>query len=224
MTLPKVIYIMGMPGAGKGTQAEKLAETIGYKQFSTGDAFRSIARQDTELGHKVKNIIDNGILCPPELAAEVVITAIQDSVTGDTGLIFDGTPRTVLESEIVDKFFLDHKYGRPLAIYLEVKKEIMIERNAKRLYCMEIEGGFPIISEADKARCEHMGGVIGQRPDDAPDKFMMRYNQFMEHTYPVVEKYREEKILHVLDGTRSIEEVQKDIMGVIDQYDFEKKS
>ncbi|MCE9642792.1 MAG: nucleoside monophosphate kinase [Candidatus Andersenbacteria bacterium] len=224
MKLPKVIYIMGMPGAGKGTQAEKLCAEIGYKQFSTGDAFRSISRQDTELGHKVKNIIDNGILCPPELAAEVVMAAIKDLVTEDAGLIFDGTPRTVRESEIIDEFFLEHNYGRPLAIYLEVKKEIMMERNAKRLYCMDVEGGFPVLDEEDKKRCQDMGGVVGQRPDDAPDKFMMRYNQFMEHTYPVVEKYREERILYTIDGTQSIEEVNREVMGIISRYDFEKKS
>lgn len=215
---------MGMPSAGKGTQAEMLSEKIGYKQFSTGNAFRTISRQDTELGKRVKDTIDNGFLAPPEMAAEVVIAAIQDSVADDTGLVFDGTPRTVLESEIVDEFFLEHGYGRPLAIYLEVKKEIMMDRSAKRLYCMGIEEGFPVMDDEDTKKCVTLGGVVARRPDDDPEKFLTRYNEFMKHTYPVVEKYREERILYTVNGTLSIPDVQAEIMSIINNYDIEKKS
>ncbi len=224
MTLPKVIYVMGMPGAGKGTQAELLSEKIGYKQFSTGNAFRTISHQESDLGRRVKDTIDNGFLAPPEMAAEVVIAAISDIVSHDTGLVFDGTPRTVRESEMVDQFFLENGYGRPLAIYLDVNKEIMMERNLHRMYCMGIDDGFPIVDDEDTAKCISLGGVVGRRPDDEPDKFLTRYNQFMEHTYPVVERYREEKILHVVDGIPEIQTVHESIMHVIDQYDYEKKS
>lgn len=224
MTLPKVIYVMGMPGAGKGTQAERLSAAIGYKQFSTGNAFRSISRQDTDLGKRVKDTIDNGYLAPPEMAAEVVIAAIQDSVEHSTGLVFDGTPRTVRESEIIDAFFLEHGYGRPFIIYLEVEKEIMMERNSKRLYCMDVPEDFPVLDDADKARCASLGGNVGRRPDDESEKFLTRYNEFMKHTYPVVEKYRAEQILQAINGTLSIEAVHKDVMRIIDQYDYEKKS
>lgn len=215
---------MGMPGAGKGTQAELLSEAIGYKQFSTGNAFRTISHQDTELGRRVRDTIDNGFLAPPEMAAEVVITAIKDFVSHDSGLVFDGTPRTVRESEMVDEFFLEHGYGRPLAIYLEVNKEVMMERNSKRMYCMDIEDGFPVIDSEDEAICLSRGGRIGRRPDDEPDKFLTRYNQFMEHTYPVVQRYEQEHILHAVDGIPDIQTVHQEIMDIIRQYDYEKKS
>ncbi|OGY36006.1 MAG: hypothetical protein A3E36_04270 [Candidatus Andersenbacteria bacterium RIFCSPHIGHO2_12_FULL_45_11b] len=224
MILPKVLYVMGMPGAGKGTQAEMIAETVGYMQFSTGNAFRTISRQDTDLGRRVKETIDNGFLAPPEMAAEVVIAAVQEFVSHDTGLVFDGTPRTVRESEIVDQFFLDHGYGRPLVLYLEVSKEIMMERSSKRLYCMDIADGFPVLDDKDAALCASRGGRVGRRPDDEPEKFLTRYNEFMKHTYPVVERYRKESILHVIDGSQDRHVVHEAIMGIIGQYDYEKKS
>ena len=123
MKLPKVIYVMGPPGAGKGTQAQLLAEKIAYKRFSTGDAFREAARQDTPFGRKVKETIENGFLMPPESAAEVVINAIQKHIEAGDGLIFDGTPRTVKEAAMVDEFFDEAGYGKPLAIYLKVDRE-----------------------------------------------------------------------------------------------------
>lgn len=216
-SLPKVIYVMGPPGAGKGTQAEKLTQEIGYHRFSTGDAFRTISRQDTELGRKVKETIDNGILCPPELAAKVVIEAIKTHIKSAKGLVFDGTPRTVREAELVDQFFSDNGYGRPLAIYLAVDQEEMIARNSKRKFCMDIPGDFPVITEADVKRCEELGGRVGTRPDDAPEVFSTRWTQFMENTWPVIEKYRSEGILQEVDGRHPMEDVHDAVMAVVNK-------
>lgn len=215
--LPKVIYVMGPPGAGKGTQAEMLSQELGYHRFSTGDAFRAITRQNTPLGKKVKDLIDNGILCPPELTAEVVIDAVKKFVTDGHGLVFDGTPRTVKEAQIVDDFFAKHNYGRPLAIRLVVDKETMMERNSKRKFCLDIAGDFPINSDEDRKKCESLGGRVGMRPDDAPDKFETRWSQFMENTWPVIEKYTKEGILHEVDGKKSIEEVHKQVMEIVEE-------
>lgn len=216
MKLPKVIYVMGPPGAGKGTQAEMLAQAVDYHRFSTGDAFRAITRQDTDLGRQVKALIDNGILCPPELAAEVVIDAVKKYVSEHKGLVFDGTPRTVRESEIVDQFFTDNGYGRPLAIRLVVDKKDMVTRNSKRRFCLDIAGDFPVITEADEARCHSLGGRVGVRPDDDDAKKLeTRWSQFMENTWPVIEKYKEEGILEEVDGQKDINEVHQAVMQVI---------
>lgn len=219
MALPKVIYVMGPPGAGKGTQAQMLAEQIRYHRFSTGDAFRTISRQDTELGRKVKQTIDNGILCPPELAAQVVIEAIETRVSANTGLVFDGTPRTVREAEIVDQFFADHAYGRPLAIHLVVDKADMIARNSKRRFCLDIAGDFPVITEEDEKRCAALGGRVGTRPDDEDAKKLeTRWSQFMENTYPVIQKYKREGILQEVDGKLEVLAVHQAVMQVVEQY------
>lgn len=215
--LPKVIYVMGPPGAGKGTQAQMLAEKLGYHRFSTGDAFRAITRQDTPLGRKVKEIIDNGFLCPPELAAEVVIGAIKEHVNDGTGLIFDGTPRTVKEAQLVDDFFTQNNYGRPLAILLDVDRADMVERNSKRRFCLDIAGDFPVITLEDEKKCADLGGRVGTRPDDDPKKFETRWNEFQANTLPVIMAYEQEGILHRVDGKKSIDDVHADVMEVVEK-------
>lgn len=218
MELPKVIYVMGAPGAGKGTQAELLASNIGYQRFSTGDAFREIARQDSDLGRRVKETCENGFLAPPEMAAEIVMSAVKKHIKRGEGLVFDGTPRTVKEAHLVDDFFYEEGYGRPLVIYLKVDKDEMIRRNSIRRFCLGIKGDFPVQNEDDKKRCEELGGMIGIRPDDEPDKFKTRWDEFMSQTYPVVKEYIEQGIVNELDGMKSISEVQEAVRTVINDY------
>ena len=215
--LPKVIYVMGPPGAGKGTQAEKLAKEIGYHRFSTGDAFRAMARQDTPLGRKVNEIIHGkGKLMPGEDAAAVVIDAVKKFVSEDKGLIFDGTPRTIIEANIIDDFFKEEGYGRPLAILLDVDKEDMIARNTKRRFCLGIDNDFPVVGEEDEKRCAELGGRVDMREDDKPEKITTRWEEFMNKTYPVIEQYEKEGILYRVDGTKSIEDVHKQVKQMIE--------
>ena len=216
--LPRVIYLKGPPGGGKGTQAHRLAEKIGYSRFSTGDAFREVSRQDSELGRRVKETIDNGFLAPPEMAAEIVIAAVRTRIEAGEGLIFDGTPRTVEESKVVDDFFAEQGYGKPLIMYLAVDKNEMIRRNSIRKFCLGIAGDFPVVTDEDRERCEKAGGKIGTRPDDDPTKFATRWDEFMTRTYPVVEGYRQKGIVHEVDGMPSVEEVHAQIMEVVKSY------
>lgn len=216
--LPKVIYLMGPPGGGKGTQAQMLAEKIGYSRCSTGDGFREVSRQDSELGRRVRETIDNGFLAPPEMAAEIVITAVKKRIEAGEGLIFDGTPRTIEESKLVDDFFAEQGYGKPLIIYLAVDKNEMIKRNSIRKFCLGIAGDFPVVTDQDRERCEKAGGKIGTRPDDDPTKFATRWDEFMTRTYPVVESYRQQGIVHEVDGMPSVEEVHAQIMEVVKSY------
>lgn len=218
-SLARVIYIMGPPGAGKGTQAARLAKKIGYVQFSTGNAFREVAGQDTELGREVKEKIDNGYLAPPEMAAKIVMTAVEKYLERGEGLVFDGTPRTEEEGEIVDKFFVDRGYGNPLPILLRVDREEMAKRNAKRQFCLKVKGGdFPVFTPADEERCRKSRGKVGRRPDDDPGKFATRWQEFMTRTYPVAEKYRRQGILREVDGMLTISEVHGQVMKVIEGF------
>jgi adenylate kinase len=217
--LPKVIYVMGPPGAGKGTQAQLLAEKIGYARFSTGDAFREAARQDTPFGRRVKQTIDNGFLMPPEDAAEVVIGAMQKHIAAGNGLIFDGTPRTVKEAAMVDAFFEEQGYGQPLAIYLKVDREEMIRRNSRRKFCLGVSGDFPVVTDEDRLKCEKLGGQVGSRADDAPEKFVTRWDEFMNQTHPVVERYLQEGIAKEVDGMPAPPVVHESVMEVIKSFD-----
>jgi len=210
---------MGPPGAGKGTQAELLAQELGYHQFSTGAGFRKVAAQDTELGRKVKATIDAGILAPPEMAGEIVIKAIEEHMEAGRGLIFDGTPRTVAEGKIVDDFFVSHKYGKPLVIYVNVDKEEMMERNSKRKYCLGVADDFPVVDEAGEARCAEMGGQVGTRPDDGATEMETRWKEFMNQTWPVIQGYQGQDMVNEVDGLGTVEEVQAAIMEIVNKYD-----
>ena len=210
---------MGPPGAGKGTQARLLARDIGYIQFSTGDAFREVSRQDTPLGKKVKETIDNGYLAPPEMAAEIVTTTVKKHMDAGHGLIFDGSPRTVEEAKLIDDFFDAQDYGKPLVIYLKVDKEEMMKRNSKRLYCLGISGDFPVVSDDDRARCQKLGGEVGIRPDDEPAKFATRWQQFMDRTYPVIQNYQRQNMVHELDALPPIPDVHQSVMDIIHHFD-----
>lgn len=222
MKLPKVIYVMGMPGAGKGTQAEMLSHDIKYSQFSTGSAFRQIAREDSDLGRKVKHFVDNGFLTPPEIAADVVLAAVHERLVDGEGIVFDGTPRTLEEAEVVNKRLLEEGYGVPLVIYLEVEKNTMIERNSKRKLCLQVEKEFPVTTHKDELMCEKLGGVVGTRPDDEKEKFTTRYNQFMELTYPVIElqKRNHPELFYRVNGLLEPHQVHALVMDIIKQFEM----
>lgn len=213
--MPQVIYIMGPPGAGKGTQAQLLADKIGYDRFSTGDAFRELSAKDTPLGQEVKNLIDNGIFAPPSLAAKIVIEAISDHLKAGKGIIFDGSPRTLEEAVIIDKYFIDSGYGHPLVIVLKIDRAEMEKRNSKRRFCLGIKGQFAVMNDADTTRCQQLGGSVGVRPDDEPGKFAARWQQFQDRAFPVIQNYSKQGIAHEVDGMRSIEIVHDDIMKYV---------
>lgn len=221
--LPKVIYIMGPPGAGKGTQASFLAKEIGYHQFSTGAAFRAVARQETELGRQVRQVMERGELCPPPLAAQVVIEAVREQVQAGKGIVFDGTPRTLEEAAIVDAWLAEQGYGRPLVILLDIDRRQMEERNLKRRYCLDITPDFPVLSVEDMERCEKIGGRVGRRPDDEPDKFSARWQQYTDLTKPVVDRYEQEDILARVDGRSAIEDVHAAVMQVVRSHGAAEK-
>jgi adenylate kinase len=219
MSLPKVIYVMGAPGAGKGTQAEMLAQAIGYVRFSTGDAFREMARQNTPQGRKVDAIIHGqGKLMPPEEAAEIVMNAVKKYVKAGHGLVFDGTPRTVQEAAMVDEFFAANNYSRPLVIHLRTNKEDMIARNSRRQFCLGIEGDFPVVTDDDRRRCESLGGRVGMREHDQAEKINVRCHEFKNKTWPVIEQYEREGVLHTVDGQQSIAEVHTAVMHIIHSF------
>lgn len=213
---------MGMPGAGKGTQAEMLSHDIQYYQFSTGNAFRQIAMQDSELGRNVKHIIESGLLTPPEMATEVVLSSIKDIIAQGRGIVFDGTPRTLPEAESINSRFLQEGYGIPLVIYLKVNKETMIERNSKRRLCINAENEFPVTTHVDEERCKELGGTVGTRPDDEKEKFTTRYNQFMELTYPAImsHKDRHPELFFEVDGLLEAHQVHALVMDIIKQFEM----
>lgn len=218
--LSKIIYVMGAPGAGKGTQADLLAKAIGYDRFSTGAVLRKLTQQDTPLGREVKELIDNGRFAPPPLAAKIVMNAVEEHFMQGRGIVFDGSPRTLEEAIKIDAFFESHHYGQPLVILLKIDEQEMRARTSKRLFCLDIPNDFPVVTDKDKAHCQELSGRIGVRPDDGEKKLAIRWEVFNNRTMPVIESYRQQGLLQEIDGVGSIAEVHHRVMHVVNSYEY----
>jgi len=118
-----------------------------------------------------------------------------------------------------DDFFEKQGYGKPLAIFLKVDKDEMIKRNSQRKFCLGVAGDFPVVTDEDKMKCDEQGGTVGTRPDDGLDKMEMRWNEFMNQTHPVVERYLYEGVAKEVDGLLEVFKVHDEVMNVINSYD-----
>lgn len=183
------LIIFGPPGAGKGTQAKKISETYEIPHVSTGDIFRTAIKNETELGKKVKSILDAGDLVPDELVVKLIKEELQEPDYTE-GYILDGFPRTVPQAEAFDDY-LDQQNSRVDAfLELQVPEEELVSRILSR-----DEG----------------------RSDDTEDKVKKRLEVYREETAPVKEHYKKQDLVYTIDGVGSIEEIFKRIQDVLDK-------
>jgi adenylate kinase len=185
------VILLGPPGAGKGTQAQRLVQEYGIVQLSTGDMLRAAVGAGTSVGQRVKDIMARGGLCPDELVVAIVADRISQGDAG-AGFILDGFPRTVPQAAALDKMLTDKGLKLDAVIKLKVDSEILQERIANR------------VAEA-KAR----GAPL--RPDDNPDVLRTRIEAYRAQTAPLIDYYRERGILQIVDGMAPIPEVARAI-------------
>ena len=200
------IVLLGAPGAGKGTQAAKLVEEFGTPHISTGDMLRAAVKAGTELGKKAKSFMDAGDLVPDDVIIGLVTERLGEPDT-EKGFILDGFPRTSAQAVALDAEL--SKLGRPLsaALLIDVDSEVIVKRLTSRRMCKDC--GY-IGSEAD-AQCPKCGGEMYQRDDDKPETIKNRLDVYEKNTSPLVEYYRGQGILKVVDGNRDIDLVYTDV-------------
>jgi len=204
------IILIGPPGSGKGTQAKLLEERHNMKQLSSGDMLRAAVSEGTEIGQKAKSYMEAGELVPDELVVEIVTDQIEK--LGDTGFILDGFPRNVHQAEVLDRM-LD-KRGRNIdrVLVVEVSDDLLVDRVAGRYTCANCGEGYH-----DKFKQPEQDGVCDKcgstefirRPDDNPDTVRNRLAVYHEQTKPLVDYYKEQGKVRVIDGEQPIEEVTK---------------
>lgn len=174
------LIIIGAPGSGKGTQAELIQEHFGLRHFSTGAQIRREIAAGTEIGLQVKDRVERGELVSDELINQVVVSAITHN---NEGLIFDGYPRSIVQEETLDQLLKKYVESPIRAfIYLNVRKELLIERILER-------------------------GKTSGRADDTLEVFEDRYKAYLEETKPLVDSYREKGILVEIDGNDTAENI-----------------
>lgn len=204
--LPDVI-LFGIQGSGKGTQGKMLASEYGYTVFDTGSALRAIAAEESELGVKVKTIIERGDLVPTEVVMEVIADFI-DKQNGDQPIVFDGIPRNKEQQEQFDA--LMEKVGKaPTPVLIDISRDVAEKRLLMRKVCSKCKKIFPgdyASSECNEDDCDK---TLETRKDDNPEAINKRLDIFVQETMPVIESYKASGKLITIDGLPSIPEVSE---------------
>ncbi len=210
------IIMLGAPGAGKGTQAKKIAEKYKIPHISTGDIFRANIKEGTELGKKAKTYMDQGLLVPDELVVDLVVDRVkQDDCTN--GYVLDGFPRTIPQAESLDAAL--EKIGEKIdyAINVEVPDENIVRRMSGRRACLGCGATYHIehIPPKTEGICDTCGKELVLRDDDKPETVTKRLNVYHEQTQPLIDYYTDKKVLAEVDGTKDMAEVFSDIVKIL---------
>ena len=211
------LILLGLPGAGKGTQAERIVKEFNIPHISTGDMFRAALKNETPLGLEAKKYMDAGELVPDEVTNNIVKERLQEDDVKD-GFLLDGYPRTLNQSEALKANL--QEIGRDLdaVIYLNVPKEVLVERLAGRYICSECGATYHKLNNPTKVDgvCDNCGSTeFYQREDDKPETAEKRIQVNEEQTQKLVKFYQDEDVLVEFDGNRDHKEVFAEIQELL---------
>ena len=208
------IIMLGAPGAGKGTQAKKIAAKYGIPHISTGDIFRANIKNGTELGKKAKTYMDQGLLVPDELVVDLVVDRVKQE---DCKNVLDGFPRTIPQAEALDKALTDLGEKMDYAIDVDVPDENIVRRMSGRRACVGCGATYHLEYAPTKAEgiCDVCGKELILRDDDKPETVTNRLNVSHEQTQPLIDYYTKAGILKTVDGTADIEDVFQAIVEIL---------
>ncbi len=213
------ILLIGAPGAGKGTQAEKLSQLLALRHIASGDLFHKAFEEQTELGLKAQRYVDLGELVPDEITIPMVMLHIEEPESMQ-GVILDGFPRTLAQSQVLDAELLRINRQIDLAIHLKVSREELLSRLAGRVFCQVNQHVYHIKFRPPKVadRCDLDGSKLYQRPDDAGEAMRRRLVIYFNQTFQVLDYYSRQNKLREVDGNSSIDSVQAMLLSVVNDY------
>ncbi len=205
------IVLLGAPGSGKGTMAQKLTTQLSIPQISTGDIFRQNLKEETPLGLQIKDIIAKGMLVPDEITIEIVKDRLAKPDCAN-GYILDGFPRSIVQAEALDGF-----QTIDCAINLEVDNEAIVKRLSGRRFCPDCNGTFHVSTLADEHICPACNGNLIVREDDKEHTVRNRLDVYAKTTLPLVDYYANQGKLVTVDGNGSIDVVYDRILSALKQ-------
>lgn len=210
------IILMGPPGAGKGTQAEKLTQELAVPHISTGDMFRKAIKEETELGKKAKSFMDQGQLVPDEVTIGIVRERLAESDC-ENGFLLDGFPRTVPQADALDGILQELNMALDAVINITVFRELLIERLTGRRVCRACGATYHVIFNPSKADgvCDKCSGELYQRNDDQIETVGNRLDVYEGQTAPLIEYYRNKGLLKEVDGAQSMEVVLTEVLTAL---------
>lgn len=211
------LILMGLPGAGKGTQAERIVDDYGVPHISTGDMFRAAIKEGTELGKKAKSYMDAGELVPDE----VTVGIVKERLGKDDckkGFLLDGFPRTVAQAEALEATLDEMGRSLDAVLYIEVKEEQLIARLTGRRVCSECGATYHVEFNAPKETgvCDKCGGRLEQRKDDTEETVKARLNVNMEQQQPLLNFYQTRDCLRKINGDQKIDDVYASIQHILE--------
>jgi adenylate kinase len=218
MALHRALILLGPPGAGKGTQATRLAERYGVPHLSTGDMLREAIARGTPLGRSAGPIMERGELVPDSIVLGMVEERLRREDCQD-GVLFDGFPRTLAQAESLETILERCGLGKPLVLNLRVDKGTVLRRLAGRWTC-SVGGEIYNVYDAPPkvpGTCDKDGGVLIQRPDDREETVLERLRAYEQQTEPLVDYYGRQGLLVTLDGTGPIDELTAKLVDVVDR-------
>lgn len=210
------IIMLGAPGAGKGTQAKRIAEKYSIPHISTGDIFRANIKAGTELGIKAKSYMDKGELVPDEVTIGMLIDRIhEDDCKG--GFVLDGFPRNIPQAQSLDKVLKELSEKIDFAVDVDVPDENIINRMSGRRACLNCGATYHISFNPPKkeAVCDSCSHELVLRGDDKPETVKKRLEVYHEHTQPLIDYYKKEDVLRTVDGTQSMDTVFEAIVAIL---------
>jgi len=210
------IIMLGAPGAGKGTQAKKIAERYSIPHISTGDIFRTNIKNGTKLGKKAKAYMDEGALVPDDLVVDLVVDRFKNSDCAN-GYVLDGFPRTIPQAEALEDALNAIGEIVNFAINVEVPDENIINRMAGRRSCIGCGATYHIKYNPTKVEgiCDNCGEKLILRDDDMPETVKNRLSVYHAQTQPLIDFYNKKDILAVVDGTKDMDDVFNAIVNIL---------
>ncbi len=203
---------MGLPGAGKGTQAEKIVQKYQIPHISTGDMFRQAIKDGTELGLKAKSYMDKGELVPDEVTVGIVRERLSKSDC-QSGFLLDGFPRTVQQAESLDQILNDLNKKTDYCIHIDVDKDILMERLTGRRICKSCGATYHLVFNPPQVAntCDKCGGELYQRPDDHAETVQNRLDVNVKQMKPLLDFYASKDVLKSINGVQEINKVFEEI-------------
>lgn len=213
------LMLMGLPGAGKGTQAEKIVDEYKIPHISTGDIFRAAMKNGTPMGLEAKKFIDKGELVPDEVTNGIVKERLAKDDVND-GYMLDGFPRNMAQAEALDEFGKELGKSLNCAINIHVDPESLMERLTGRYICRDCGATYHKVFNPTKVEgtCDRCGGhEFFQREDDKPETVKNRLDVNIKMNTPLLDFYKKQGLLHEVNGNQDIDKVFADIKEILDQ-------
>ncbi len=214
------LVFLGPPGAGKGTQAQRISEKLGLKRITPGDILRKEVEKGTRLGKEVAGYMEKGELVPDEMVLEIIGEELERV---GQGFILDGFPRTVAQAKGLDRILESRKWLLHAVVFLDVPDDEIVKRLSARRVCPSCGAVYNMITSPPRNNetCDRCGAHLVRRGDDEPETIRKRLEVYTKETAPLIDYYEKKGLLVRIDGARSLDEVtsliEKALEGIVRQ-------